>query len=184
MKCVTAGSGGHVYKSHLPRLGPTQQILDDPLQIREELTSLTLSSKADAGIQQSPIMTDDNRNTCPLGAASGVSDLMSQEVAGRVEARSNNLNDTAGTSQDFLKVDAYVNSHFSHGNTTFFICLDFEQCIILFRVSQVGHHARSRENYFTRGDATREGERIVRDFSQRIFWSLNDFYCTAFFQIF
>lgn len=120
LKCVTAGSGGHFYKSHLSRLGPTQQILDDTVQIREELTSLTLTSKADAGIQQSLILTDDNRNTCPLSAASGVRDLISQKVAGRVEARSIHSRDTAGTSTDFQKVYAHVDSPFSNGNTRFF----------------------------------------------------------------
>ncbi|XP_078383072.1 uncharacterized protein LOC144665666 isoform X2 [Oculina patagonica] len=105
--CVTAGSGGLLYKSHLPKLGPTQQILDETVQIREELTSLTLSSKADAEIQQSPTMTDDNRNTCPPSAASGVRDLMSQRVAGRVEPGSIPLSDAAGTSQDLLKASRH-----------------------------------------------------------------------------
>lgn len=46
LRCVNAGYGGYFYKSHLPRLGPSQQMSHSKEQSTEELPSL--SSKAGA----------------------------------------------------------------------------------------------------------------------------------------
>ena len=107
MKCVTAGSGGYFYKSHLPKLGPGSQQTspDDTVQITKELSSLTC--KAHAGIQQSRVLTDHNRNvsTCsPLSTASGIMNLLPREGVERVEARSTHLSDNAVPSPDSQKV--------------------------------------------------------------------------------
>ena len=65
LRCVNAGSGGHFYKSHLPRLGPSQQISDSREQSTEE--SPSFSSITDEGIHRFlPRVTDHDRNTCPL----------------------------------------------------------------------------------------------------------------------
>lgn len=106
LKCVTVGSGGYFYKSHLPKLEPGSQQTspDDTVQITKELSSLTC--KAHAGIQQSRVLTDHNRNisTCPLSTASGIMNLLPHEGAERVEARSTHLSDSAVPSPDSQKV--------------------------------------------------------------------------------
>ena len=106
-------------------------MFDDTVQITEELTNPTFASNAGAGMQQSPMIADHNRNTCLLSAASGVTDLMSQEGAGRVKARSIHSSDTAVTSPDTQKVFAHFDSQFSNGNTAFFICSDSLRAVSL-----------------------------------------------------
>ena len=70
LTCVNAGSGGYFYKSHLPRLGPSQQISDSREQSTEESTNL--SSIADEGIHRFlPSVTGHDRNTCPLSITPG-----------------------------------------------------------------------------------------------------------------
>ena len=106
LKCVTAGSGGYFYKSHLPKLGPGSQQTspDDTVQIIPELSSL--ACKADAGIQQSPVLTNHNRNisTGPLSTASSIMDLLPRKGAEGVKARPTCLSDSAVPSPDSQKV--------------------------------------------------------------------------------
>lgn len=50
LRCVNAGSGVYFYKSHLPKLGPSQQISDNRDQSTEE--SPSFSSITDEEIHQ------------------------------------------------------------------------------------------------------------------------------------
>lgn len=69
LRCVNAGSGVYFYKSHLPRLGPSQQISDSSDQSTEE--SPSFSSITDKGIPQFlPPLKDRDLNTCPLSITS------------------------------------------------------------------------------------------------------------------
>ena len=78
LRCVNAGSGDSFYKSHLPRLGPFQQIADSRDQSTEESSSL--SSITDEGLDHFlPPVKDHDRNTCPLSitSSSGSDDVTS-----------------------------------------------------------------------------------------------------------
>ena len=73
LRCVNAGSGVYFYKSHLPKLGPSQQISVNRDQSTEE--SPSFSSITDEEIPQLLPVKDHDRKTCPSSiTSSGGSD--------------------------------------------------------------------------------------------------------------
>lgn len=85
LRCVTDAGEVYFYKSHLPRLGPSQQIPDSRDQSTEESSSF--SSITDEGIDQFLLpVKDHDVNTCSssITSSAGSDDVTSPDFQTKV----------------------------------------------------------------------------------------------------